>query len=391
MEEYLMTGRIRRVHLGLAAAVLLLAACQDLNEPAGPVDPVFSAQAGSPQQGQDMRALFARSAPEVMALPHTVFAGTDPATNRLVIGIERASAARPVQDVLTRLGVPATAYRVQVTEPIHFMSTTLRTAHRPTQGGIQIHWSNYVCTLGFNVDHAGGRSFITNSHCTNNQGTTGSTAYFQPASSVDGTPIAVEADDPSYARLAGCSVGKVCRYSDASRALYSSGTASTRGAIAKTTGENTLSLNTAGSFTITSQANTTTSFSGTLHKVGRTTGWTSGNVTNTCATVNVSGSNIQLLCQTLVQRSGSPIVQGGDSGSPVFRPTSGGNVELVGILWGGSSSGELFVFSPLKNIQDELGGMTATSSGSGGGEPGNGGGEEPAPCVPKGPNGKNCK
>ena len=39
-------------------------------------------------------------------------------------------------------------------------------------GGIQIHFSGYLCTMGFNVDHAGGRSFITNSHCTSRQGGT---------------------------------------------------------------------------------------------------------------------------------------------------------------------------------------------------------------------------
>jgi hypothetical protein len=152
-------------------------------------------------------------------------------------------------------------------------------------------------------------------------------------------------------------------------------------------------------FTIARQANTATLFSGTLHKVGRTTGWTSGNVTNSCVTVNVSQSNIALLCQTIVQRSGTVIVAGGDSGSPVFRPTgSSDEVELVGILWGGSSSGNLFVFSPLKNIQVELGDLTATldesgggsgfgDGGGGGGGDGDGGGGE---CVSRG-KGNNCK
>jgi hypothetical protein len=205
-------------------------------------------------------------------------------------------------------------------------------------------------------------------------------------SSTNPTAIAIEAADPAYGSLPGCSRGKKCRYSDASRAPYQSGTTSTRGSIAKTTGENSGSFVVAGSFTITGQNNTATSFGGTVHKVGRTTGWTSGNVTSSCATVNVSGSNIQLLCQTLVQRSGSVIVGGGDSGSPVFQRASGDNVTLVGILWGGSTAGDLFVFSPLKNIQDELGGVTATADGNGGG--GGGGGGDP-PCVPKGKSG-NC-
>ncbi len=72
---------------------------------------------------------------------------------------------------------------------------------------------------------------------------------------------------------------------------------------------------------------------------------------------NVSGSQVQLLCQTFVQNAGgATVVSGGDSGSGVFRILSGNNVQLVGILWGGSSDNKLFVFSPLKQIIQELGG-----------------------------------
>jgi hypothetical protein len=212
------------------------------------------------------------------------------------------------------------------------------------------------------------------------------TQYNQPSRTVSPDPIAFEAHDPEYFRGGACPRGRVCRYSDAARALYVSGVESARGKIAKTDGLNTGSLNVAGEFTITSQNNTATSFSGTIHKVGRTTGWSSGNVSSTCATVNVSGSNLTLLCQTMVSSS-QKIVEGGDSGSPVFSKGSSDDVTLVGVLWGGSSSGDRFVFSPLKNIQDELGAVTATADTSGGG--GGGGGDDP-PCVPRG-NGNNCK
>ncbi|HUF26416.1 MAG TPA: hypothetical protein VMM18_05470, partial [Gemmatimonadaceae bacterium] len=63
-------------------------------------------------------------------------------------------------------------------------------------------------------------------------------------------------------------------------------------------------------------------------------------------------------------------------------------VTLVGILWGGSSSGDLFVFSPLKNIQDELGALTATSGGTA--PPPDDGGpppDEDPPCTPRGNSG----
>jgi hypothetical protein len=341
------------------ATIVFVAACQDMPTTLQAPDDALAATAHAPQ---DLRAWFARSAPEVMALPQTVFADHDARSNLLVFGVEHPSVTRGVETVLARHGVPAGAYRIQVTEPIHFMSDNLRSEHRPTVGGIQLHWDSYACTLGFNVSHDGGRSFITNSHCTTVQGENSKTVYNQPLRSSSPTPIADEAHDPAYSSsLAGCSSGKRCRHSDAARALYRSGTASQQGAIAKTTGVNNGSLSVAGHFAITTQSNATT-FSGELHKVGRTTGWTAGNVTNTCATVNVSGSDIQLLCQTLVQRRGRSIVGGGDSGSPVFRITSGDNVELVGILWGGSMNGDLFVFSPLNGIRAELGSVTATGS-----------------------------
>ena len=345
---------------GLAAAAFALtAACQD----APPMAPEDAPQAALvPGHAQDrLPAWFAQSSPVVLALGGTVFADHDEANGRLVFGVENAAAIPGVRAALTGLGVPASAYAIEVTAPIHNM-LTLRDRWRPTRAGIQIHFGQYLCTLGFNVDQGGSRSFITNSHCTGKQGGTEGTKYYQPTSTVDGTVIATEAADPQYFRGGACPKGKKCRYSDSSRALYSSTVASDRGIIAKTGGANSGSLNVTGAFTITTQDNATDHFaSGTVvNKVGRTTGWTQGPTGATCANVNVSGTNITQLCQTLVTSS-AVLVGGGDSGSGVFRITSGDNVQLVGILWGGSADGKTFVFSPLKNIQAELGSVTATN------------------------------
>jgi hypothetical protein len=389
-----MRTRLPLVRLSALASVLLLAACQDSFEVTAPQDGALQVQQNRSAHSQsEIRGWAARAVPEVMALPHTVFASVDETDNVIVFGISNANAMFGLHRAMEQLGIPATGYRVQMTEPIQFMNTGLRTAHRPVIAGLQLHWDQYVCTLGFNVDHTGGRSFITNSHCTSNQGSTGTTAYHQPTRSGSATPVAREAHDPSYSSsLPGCSGGKVCRYSDASRALYMDSVQSTRGRIAKTTGVNSGSLTVDGNFSITSQNNTGTTFSGTIHKVGRTTGWTSGSVSNTCATVNVSGSNIQLLCQTLVQHNSSTIVGGGDSGSGAFRITNASlnEVELVGVLWGGSTDGRLFVFSPLSGIISELGGMTATFDGSGGGDDPVDPDPDPPPCTPRGNSGK-CK
>lgn len=346
--------------ISLVALPVALAACADSPEPSAPVGQVQPA-VGAIQDR--LPGWFAQSSPEVLALPGTVFADHDEANGRLRFGIERnANAANGVRQALSRLGIPATAYVIEEVAPIYQVAT-LRDRWRPTQGGIQIHFGQFLCTMGFNADDGAERSFITNSHCTKRQGGVQGTTYFQPTSTVDPTVIATEVEDPNYFRGGVCPKGRKCRYSDASRARYSAGVASTRGVISRTSGPNNGDINVTGSFTVASQDNVTTNFAvgTTVNKVGRTTGWTQGNVTATCVNTNVSGTNITQLCQTFVQDpGGAVVVGGGDSGSNVFAVTSGDNVELVGILWGGNGDGTLFVFSPFKQIQDELGALTAT-------------------------------
>jgi hypothetical protein len=104
------------------ATVIAVAACTDAPTTLGP-DGALEARSNAPQ---DVRAWFAMAAPEVLALRGTVFADHDETANRLVFGVEDDGAVRGVQNALTRLGIPATAYDIQVTEPIHFMSDNLR-------------------------------------------------------------------------------------------------------------------------------------------------------------------------------------------------------------------------------------------------------------------------
>ena len=197
---------------------------------------------------------------------------------------------------------------------------------------------------------------ITASHCTTKQGGVEDTPYWQPLQSVDGTQIAVEVADPVYVRgLPGCPKGRTCRFSDSSREAYLNGANQALGLIARTDGANTGSLAIVGSFTITADdLSNSVAVGQTVNKVGRTTGWTSGTVTNTCVNTGVSGTKIVQLCQTFVSSSNT-IVLGGDSGSGVWQSAGGTNVKLVGILWGGNGSGTQFVYSPLANVVQELG------------------------------------
>ena len=164
-----------------------------------------------------------------------------------------------------------------------------------------------------------------------------------------------EIADPPYVRGGGknCPRSRRCRSSDANFSDSNGPRSVTIGRIARTTGLNSLTIDSANpTFTITAEG--VANVGATADKVGRTTGWTRGTVSNTCVNTGVSGSTIVLLCQTFVTASGV-IVQGGDSGSPVFATGSGNNVTLLGGLWGGNQSGTQFVYSPIANIRSELG------------------------------------
>lgn len=288
---------------------------------------------------------------QALSMRGTVYVDADEARNRIKIGVERGMSGAQVRAALARAGVPASAALVEEVEPVTF-AATLQSQVRPVPGGVQINFPGFLCTLGFNARKGSQRSFITNSHCTNVQGGNEGTPYWQPTQGTAPAQIATEVDDPRYRRGNGCPAGRRCRRSDAARATYANGTASTLGSIARTTGPNNGSLTIAGNFSIAAEGAPVVGQ--TANKVGRTTGWTRGGITNTCVNVNVSGSNITQLCQTIVSAG----VGGGDSGSPVFlRPGAGNNVTLLGILWGGSGSGT-FVFSPMSNVESELGALT---------------------------------
>src|SRR5439155_9649780 len=190
--------------------------------------------------------------------------------------------------------------------------------------------------------------FVTASHCSDIQGGVDGTQYYQPLTQVTNEHIGQEIADPGFIR---CARGRKCRYSDANFSQADAGVV-TLGGIAKTTGPNNGSLDIGGQFTITGEESGVAEQ--TVNKVGRTTGWTQGKVTNTCVNTGVSGTNIVLLCQNFVDAG----VGAGDSGSPVFRIDSGDNVKLQGTLWGGNTSGTMFVYSPIGNIEQELGALT---------------------------------
>ena len=295
---------------------------------------------------------------DALAVPGAVFVDDDETANRVRIGVENLSASGLVRAAAARRGIPDEAVIVERAAPIVQVATLQNVVDRPVRAGVQINFPGFLCSVGFNATSGAQKSFITASHCTSKQGGVESTPYWQPLQSVNGTQIAVEVADPVYVKNGpGCPAGKKCRRSDASRAAYLNGNNQALGLIAKTSGANNGSITITGSFTVNSNDCSTIggclAVGTTVNKVGRTTGWTAGKITNTCVNTAVSGTSIVQLCQTFVSAG----VGAGDSGSDVFRIVSNG-VKLAGILWGGSSDGKQFVFSPFGNITAELGALT---------------------------------
>ncbi|MFL6237822.1 MAG: hypothetical protein ACJ76N_32190 [Thermoanaerobaculia bacterium] len=316
--------------------------------------------------------------PAVLGQPGVVFLDADETRNRVVVGIDAAQAksldAGRLDKALALKGVPREAVVYQEVPAIRDLTgvmtadkakkpatSTILDAARPVPGGVQIIFLNlpfaYFCTDGFNAYLDGAFGFVTNSHCTLNRGMVDGTPYAQ-GNDPFGSPIATETVDPGYFTGDPCPSGYKCRYSDSSFARYNTTSLGSLGKLAKTSSRGL----SAGSITLkppTSRFSISAIASAlqgqVVNKIGVTSGWTYGPITATCADVGVTGSNYGLLCQNIV-RAGS---DHGDSGSPVFSWTNGSTVKLLGILWGGGTSNgiEVFAYSPLQNIQQELGSL----------------------------------
>jgi hypothetical protein len=274
----------------------------------------------------------------------------------LEVGVVGANVVQAVQQRLAGLGIPLERVRIVVTKPIHELAT-LRDKVRPLVGGLQIAFVKsgltYLCTLGFIAVKGGVTGFITNSHCTSKEFQPDGTVHHQP---LPQNPVGAEASDPPAFN---CGGGLKCRWSDSVFDQLYSGVAASLGYIASTAGVNDGSITIAGLYLIAFKHAGNAETGTTLRKVGRTTGQTEGVVTNTCADIRPIGSRVIRLCQDIVS-AGTAIVAGGDSGSPVFKladnpDTAEVEVELYGVLWGGSSDGTTFVYSPLTNIEKDLG------------------------------------
>jgi len=264
----------------------------------------------------------------------------DEKLNRVSVGVQDAAAIAAVRAEAARLGVPASALQVQ-TQAKPEQRITVQQYHNPLYGGIQIAFSQYLCTLGFNATTAAGQSiFVTNSHCTNTYFGPDGVTIFQPTNTA-GNQIGTEVADIG---LWDC--GGTCRWADAAYIAHNGTRGVSQGVIARTPWPNPISITEIASYRVVARYNGSAPVGTYLDKTGRTSGSTYGQVTQSCVTIG------NLVCQDV----STVYSAGGDSGSPIYIWLGGSDVQLQGILWGGPSNNFNITYSsPLVNIEYDLG------------------------------------
>lgn len=239
---------------------------------------------------------------------------------------------------------------------------------RPLVGGLSITRGVETgsCTLGFVAIHNGTPVFITNSHCTSSTFAKDNSKFYQdfidPANQ-----IGIELKDPNteYCWL-WSQLFSNCRYSDASAIALFPGVTFELGRIARPIGKNFVNAHVSTIAKTIDSENPYLSIDRStdiiangmvLNKVGSTTGWTDGTVTQTCVHVDYGGDAFWALkCQYKVTGT---YVWEGDSGSPVFRILTSmdytQHASLMGILYAGGPTG--FWFSPMSGIRNDIGSL----------------------------------
>ena len=145
---------------------------------------VLTLVSGSGSQAQSRQALevLNRRLLPLFELAGVVFTDADESSGRLVVGVLDRGAEGLVRAQLARLGVPSDSVDLVETEPIHRV-LTLRDQVRPVVAGVQIRFSQYVCSLGFNAVLGSTTGYVTASHCSTSQGAVDGTEVLPTAQS----------------------------------------------------------------------------------------------------------------------------------------------------------------------------------------------------------------
>ncbi|MEA2417276.1 MAG: hypothetical protein QOI58_3933 [Thermoanaerobaculia bacterium] len=316
---------------------------------------------------QQLRQWYSAMTAIVSRTPGVTMTDIDEAHNRLLIGIEKETVRAQVLAQLTKTRIPAEAVALEVTTRVVPVTHTLQDRKRPVEGGYQIQRSGgSTCSLGFNAYmNTNVAGFVTASHCTPAPWAVDGSIWYQSVV-VPANLVGTETADPPGFTCPPAYPGLMCRWSDTVFVKYSSGVPWGHGFIGRTTAITTNWLtpnisidHSKPSFHIIAPPSQPFLVGLTLDKVGRTSGWSEGTISNTCADFTWSTRpNSELLCQYVVHCPSNGCAVEGDSGSPVFRITNlnKGYAELYGVLWARYFGSHVwFIFSPITGVQADLG------------------------------------
>ena len=194
---------------------------------------------------------------------------------------------------------------------------------------------------------------VTAGHCTEAlpwDGGVTNVAFYQPNNADPNHKIGNEKRDPFFSALPHCPNGKTCRRSDAAFIEFDSGVSYQRGYIAKPDAIGSIEVASGDQLKVKHEGGHL-SVGHTLYRFGRTTGYRSGTIDDTCENTN-EGNNRLLLCQHLI----TIVSGGGDSGAPYYKLAgSQTDVRLYGTHVGYDPSSGSRVISPLSGIYKDLG------------------------------------
>ena len=278
------------------------------------------------------------------------------------MGISSARSADAVLRIGREAGAPRGALRVieEVAAVEARQSSNLWSRHRPLTGGFELGPSG--CTITGSAYRVFEPLLVTNSHCT----ATNFSLDGQSISQGNGADTwGFEVIDPNRYSCGTLFNWKSCRRADVAAYNVSGVTqlpvdtlAFQVGLIARTTFPSSGLSQAAGSLAIDQttpywyiQAEAQSVLVGTgVHKVGRTTGWTYGTVTQTCVD-RQSSLSTWIVCSDNTNMFG----QGGDSGSPVFIVNNSVSVTFVGTLFAVVPGSPTAVMSNLGQMKQDLG------------------------------------
>lgn len=284
----------------------------------------------------------------------------DEVRNLLEVGVKDEASAEQLTEAVGHLGIPSSAVDIYTKAPPVLEAADLRDRFRPIPGGVEIEdeaGGSTPCTLMVNVSTSDeGEGFLTNSHCTWETfgGADLKTMYQNTKSSSNAVGYEV-ADPPlNFGGSTQCQ-NNGCRHSDAAFIQYDSGSLSQHGTVARPGSLGSITLDGAKVRWLIQGGSFGVAVGDSIHRVGRTTGWRKGKVTDTCTDVSHPDGGI-MLCQAYADYTSS----GGDSGSPVFSWDGIGDyVDIEGIHWGAFLDGTK-IFSEWAHITLEIGAEVGT-------------------------------